>query len=90
MNMGVGDIVNVLYLVYSAVRSLIQFIFELTITQGSPELALKFADATTLLVTITAVWIILEFTTSLKKVVRIVVIIGWVLLIVSMLISLAT
>jgi len=63
MSFGIADVVNILSFVYSIIRSIIQLFFQMTIAQGSPELALKFADTTTLLITITTVWIIMEFTT---------------------------
>ena len=87
MSFRIGEVINIIYLVYSAVRWLIQIFYQITLAQGSPELALKFADATTLLITITTVWIIMEFTTSLKRIFRIVVILGWILLIVSIFLS---
>jgi len=50
-------------------------------------LAAKYADATTILITITAILIIFEVFTAAKKILRIIVILGWVLLILSIVIG---
>lgn len=84
----IEDVVNVLYLLYQLARGAIQFILENTIARANPTIAAKFADATTMLITITAIWLIFEFVASAKKVVKIIVVLGWILLIASMAISL--
>jgi len=61
---------------------------ENTIARANPALAAKFADAMTLLTTVTAILLIFEFVTAAKKIVRIVVVLGWILLIASMSIAL--
>ena len=81
------DIINFFYLLYQAVRNVIQYIFESTIMKVDPSLAAKYADATTILITITAILIIFEVFTSAKKILRIIVILGWVLLILSIVIG---
>lgn len=82
--MRIEDVVNFIYTLYGALRSALEYMLKATVYQARPDLAVKFADATTWLVSITAIWLILEFSTGLKKMVRIVVIIGWALLILSM------
>ena len=81
------DIINFFYLLYQAVRDVIQYIFESTIMKVDPSLAAKYADATTILITITAILIIFEVFTSAKKILRIIVVLGWVLLILSIIIG---
>ena len=81
------DIINFFYLLYQAVKDVIQYIFESTIMKVNPSLAAKYADATTILITITAILIILEVFTAAKKILRIIVILGWVLLILSIVIG---
>jgi len=81
------DIINFFYLLYQAVRNVIQYIFESTIMKVDPSLAAKYADATTILITITAILIIFEVFTSAKKILRIIVVLGWVLLILSIIIG---
>lgn len=86
--MKVEDIVNFLYLLYQSTRGAIQSILENTIARANPALATKFADAMTMLITVTAILLIFEFFTAAKKIVRIVVVVGWILLIASMTIAL--
>jgi len=81
------DIINFFYLIYQAVRDVIQYIFESTIMKVDPSLAAKYADATTILITITAILIIFETFTAARKILRILVILGWVLLILSIVIG---
>ena len=81
------DIINFFYLLYQAVRDVIQYIFESTIMKVDPSLAAKYADATTIMITITAILIIFEVFTAAKKILRILVILGWVLLILSIVIG---
>jgi len=81
--MQIQDLFNFVYLIFNALRDGIRLILEATIIKASPLLAEKYADAISILVTITAVWLMLEFSTGLKKVVRALVILGWVLLAVS-------
>ncbi|MFQ5998769.1 MAG: hypothetical protein ACE5KO_05635 [Candidatus Bathyarchaeia archaeon] len=58
-----------------------------TLFTARPELAAEYADATTLLVALTGIWLIFEFITAAKKIVRGILVIGWVLLIVSVAIT---
>jgi len=87
MELRIEDIVNVFYLVYAAVRSFIQSILETTIFRAEPSLSAKFADALTLLITVTAVWLILEFATGFRKIVRILVLVAWLLFALSVIVS---
>jgi len=83
----IDDIINFFYLFYRAIRRLIQYIFEATIVKADPSLAAKYADATTILITITALLLVLEIFSAAKKILRILVVIGWVLLILSILVG---
>ncbi len=87
MEIAAQDLLNFIYLIYDALRSGIRILLEMTIIRASPTLAQKYADALSLLVTITALWLLLEFSTNLKNVIRAVVILGWILLIISIAIS---
>jgi len=87
MEFPIEDLLNFIYLLYDALRKGIQVILEATIIKASPILAEKYADAISLLITITSIWLLLEFSTGVKKIVRAIVILGWVLLMVSILIS---
>lgn len=87
MQIEIVDILNFIYLIYNALRKGIQLILEETIIKASPKLAEKYADALSLLITITAIWLIIEFSTSLKNIVKAIVIFGWILLLVSIFVS---
>jgi hypothetical protein len=87
MPLEISDLLNFVYLIFNALRKGIQLILEKTIIKASPFLAEKYADAISILITITAVWLMLEFSSGLKKVVRFVVVLGWILLGVSIIIE---
>ena len=87
MEIVASDLLNFIYLIYDALRNGIQTLLEMTIIRASPALAQKYADSLSLLITITAIWLLLEFSTNLKNVIRAVVILGWILLIISIAIS---
>jgi len=84
------DLVNFFYLLYRAVRAFIQYIFEATIMRADPTLAAKYADATTILITVTAILLVLEVFSAAKKILRILVILGWALLVVSIVVGVLT
>jgi hypothetical protein len=87
VSLSAGDIVNFIYLVYSAIREVLQNLIELTLIRGSPEAAAKFSDAIMFLTTVTAVYAIMSFTTSLKNMMKLFVRLGWLLLVLSIVIT---
>jgi len=87
--LGLEDLVNLLHLAYRSARDVIQFILENTLVKANPALAAEYADVMTLLATLTALFLILEFVTSAKKVLASIVTLGWVFLIASMIITLS-
>jgi len=54
-----------------------------------PDYAFIYGDAITFLVSITAVYLILEFITAAKKFIRVILILGWFLLFVTIALSIA-
>ena len=78
-----AQIINVIYAIYYFIRDLLSKMFEYTIFQGHPEIALLYGDAITILISLTAVYLILELFTAAKKFVRWIILIGWGLLIIS-------
>jgi hypothetical protein len=72
---------------YSTLRSFIETLLEETLFKARPELATQFAEGVSILVTLTALYLILEFVSSAKKIIRAVLVLGWVLLIVAILAS---
>lgn len=81
--LSIEQLVNVLYAIYYFIRELIKSLFEFTIFKENPELALIYGDAFTILISLTALYLLLEIFVSAKKFVKWILIIGWVLLIVS-------
>ena len=87
MRITVEDSTNFIYWLYLTLRSFIQNILEATIVKANPELAAKFADTITMLVTLASIRLMLELATLAKKIIRAIIIIGLVLLIISLLAS---
>jgi len=81
------QIVNFLYVIYYFFRDLIIFILQNTIFKNYPDYAATYGDAITFLTSITAIYLILELITSAKKIIRIILAIGWGLLFITIAIS---
>lgn len=81
------QLVNFIYAVYYYIRDLIKYVLETTIFRGYPEYATTYGDAFTLLISLTTLYVILELFTAAKKVVKIVLILGWILLFAAMALS---
>lgn len=77
---------NFLYSAYDYLRKLIVYMLEQTIFKGQPGLATFYGDAATFLASITALYILISLVTMARRVVMVVLIIGWVLFVVSILI----
>ena len=86
----IAQIINVIYAIYYFIRDLLSKMFEYTIFQGRPEIALLYGDAITILISLTAVYLILELFTAAKKFIRWIILIGWGLLIISIIAGAAT
>lgn len=82
--MDLSAALNVVYFFYDLLRSFISFIVEQTILKGRPQLAESFSSAITVLITITAIYILLVFVTVAKKILGIILVLGWILLIISL------
>ena len=77
---------NFLYSAYDYLRKLIVYMLEQTIFKGQPGLATFYGDAATFLASITALYILISLVTMARRVVMVVLIIGWVLFVVSIVI----
>jgi hypothetical protein len=84
----IEDLLNFLYLIYCFIRGAIQWLLENTIFEANPSLATQFADAVTLLITLTSIFLILELISGMKKVLAIIIVLGWTFLVISMAITL--
>jgi len=81
------DLIYFIYFIYRSFRDAIQWLLENTIIKANPSLATQFSDAITLLTTLTVILLMMELISGAKKILAIIVAIGWALLIVSMAIS---
>lgn len=81
------SLLNFLWTIYHYLREAIRFIMVNTVFKATPEVAATYSDICTLLVTLTAIYLILEFLSTARKIVRVILIVSWMLFIVSLLIS---
>lgn len=81
------QIVNFLYAIYYFLRNAIAFLLESTLFQDHPEYAATYGDAISFLISLTALYLILEMVAAAKKWVKIILIIGWGLLVVTIITS---
>lgn len=86
-NIQVAEILNFLFLIFHSVSEVMQNLLEGTIFTAQPELASQYAEATTMLVALTGIWMVFEFVTSAKKILRGLLVLGWTLFIISLAIS---
>jgi hypothetical protein len=69
--------------VYDALKAAINAILAETIFKASPEIAEYYADGVGLLVTLSALYLILEVVSAGKRIIRLILILGWALLLIS-------
>ncbi len=81
------QIVNFLYAIYYFLRNAIAFLLENTLFKGHPDYAATYGEAISFLISLTALYLILEMIEAAKKWVKIILIIGWGLLIITILTS---
>ena len=75
---------------YDALKSFLETLLASTIFKASPEIATTYSDATSLLVSLTAMYILLEVVQVGKRIIRAVLLLGWVLLMASLVLSAGT
>lgn len=83
----IEDAVNFLYLFYKYLRSAIESILGVTLAKANPVLVSEYANAIAWLITLTAVFLILEFFQGIKKVLGIIIALGWLFLFISLAIT---
>ena len=76
-------IANFLFTIYDYLKKGIVFILEQTIFKTNPQLADYYAEVAAFLASLTAIFIILEVLSVSKKVVKLLLILGWFLFICS-------
>jgi hypothetical protein len=82
--MDFGWIINLFGIAFDYIKNAITMLLNMTLFKVNPDLVDTFSSTITLLVTFTAIYIILVFVTSAKKILGIILLLGWVLLIASM------
>jgi hypothetical protein len=85
--MDYGWIVNLFGLAFNWLRSMIETLLNITLFKLNPELVNDFASTIALLITLTTIYIILVLISSSKKIIGIVLALGWGLLALSLIIS---
>jgi len=79
-----GWVINLFGIAFDYIKNAITMLLNMTLFKVNPDLVDTFSSTITLLVTFTAIYIILVFVTSAKKILGIILLLGWVLLIASM------
>jgi len=76
-------LINFLYAIYYFLRDLIRFLLENTLFKEFPQYAALYGDVITFLISITAIYLILVMFEAVRKYVKIILILGWGLLLLS-------
>ncbi|OYT54524.1 MAG: hypothetical protein B6U72_02335 [Candidatus Altiarchaeales archaeon ex4484_2] len=79
----IAFMVNVFYFVYDLIRQGIEYLLSITLYQANPVYAEKYADAISMLIPVTALWLVLEFVEGFRRFLKFIVLVGWVLVLVS-------
>jgi len=80
-------VVKGLIALYTWLTQILRALLETTLFKAEPELAERFSDAFTIMVTLTAIYLILTFFSGLKKIIKIILLLGWTLLIITLIIA---
>jgi len=70
---------NFLYIIYDYIRRAIVFLLEKTLFKGNPKLADFYGDVASFLASLTAVYLLLLLVSSAKKIIGVVLLLGWAL-----------
>lgn len=81
--MDFGWVINIFGIVFDWIKSVIAMLLNMTLFKVNPGVVDGYASTITLLVSFTAIYIILVFVSSAKKILGIILTLGWVLLIAS-------
>jgi len=82
-------IVNGLLTIYNWMVNLITTILQQTILKDNPDMAKQYGSALTLLISLTAIYILLVFISAFKKILGIIIAIGWLALIAALALRIA-
>lgn len=81
--MDISDVLNIVYYAFNTLKNFLTFVIEQTILKDRPYLAESYSSALTILITLTALYIILVFVSAAKKAIGIIILIGWILILSS-------
>ncbi len=80
-------ILTFLRTIYDLTRGILNGLLQDTLFKAKPELADTYSDAITLLITLTTLYLLLVFVAAAKKFIRIILILGWALLLLAFIMS---
>lgn len=84
---GIGEqLVNFIYAIYNGLTKALSFLLEQTVFKEYPKLAEFYGQVASFLVSITAIYLMLLLVTAAKKVIGLLLILGWALFIVTLVI----
>jgi len=76
---------NFIYIIYDWIRKAIVYLLEKTLFQGNPKLANFYGEVSTFLASLTAVYLLLLLVASARKIIGVILLLGWVLFIIAIL-----
>ena len=77
-------VIEGLLMLYNWLVYVVKYTLEVTVFKENPDLAQKYADAIGILSSITAIYLILVLFESAKKILKVILVLGWGLLILAM------
>jgi len=84
---GIGEqLVNFIYAIYNGLTKALSFLLEQTVFKEYPKLAEFYGQVASFLVSITAIYLMLLLVTAAKKVIGLLLILGWALFILTLVI----
>lgn len=82
---GMGEqLLNFIYAIYNGLTKALSFLLEQTVFKEYPKLAEFYGQVASFLVSITAIYLILLLVTAAKKVIGMLLILGWALFIITL------
>lgn len=84
----INEAFKLLVYAYNGLVNLLQYLLQETIFKANPALASTYGNAIALLISLTAIYLLLVFVSAFKKIIGILIAIGWVLLIVAIILNL--
>ncbi len=83
-------IVNGLLTIYNWLVNVITTVLQQTILKDNPDIAREYGSALTLLITLTAVYLLLVLVSAFKKILGVIIAIGWLAIIIAIALRVAS